>query len=387
MGHAWPSKALPRFEHALTPIAYHRTTVSLTPQAPGPHRGPLAMPQPFAPSHMRSEALQSPSVVADQLAQNASVLADLVEPWRRRTPEHIVTIARGSSDHAASYFGYLCMLRLGRFVTSLPPSLLSLYAAPLQRAGTLALAFSQSGRSPDLVQALSYFSGPDARGVALVNDTQSPLALAAHTVLPLHAGAEKSVAATKSFIAQLAACAHLLASWQGDERLQAGLQALPEALEQACGHDWGPAVETLGEAQRLMVVSRGAGMAVALEAALKFKETCGIQAETFSSAELRHGPMALIDQGYPLLILAPRGPAQEEMRQLAEEMLARGARVLLAVTGPGAPGNLPCTTAAHPDLDPVCLIQSFYLMVEALARARGRDPDRPSYLSKVTLTT
>ncbi|NBW48444.1 MAG: SIS domain-containing protein, partial [Betaproteobacteria bacterium] len=119
----------------------------------------------------------------------------------------------------------------------------------------------------------------------------------------------------------------------------------------------------------------------------KFKETCGIQAETFSSAELRHGPMALIDQGYPLLILAPRGPAQEEMRQLAQEMRARGARVLRAITGPGEPGNLPCTAAAHPDLDPICLIQSFYLMVEALARARGRDPDKPSYLSKVTLTT
>jgi glucosamine--fructose-6-phosphate aminotransferase (isomerizing) len=335
---------------------------------------------------MRTEALQSPSVVAEQLARDQNTLDNLVSELRRRGPEHIVTIARGSSDHAASYFGYLCMLRLGRYVTSLPPSLLSLYDAPLQRIGTLALAFSQSGRSPDLVRTTSFFSGPNTRSVALVNDAQSPLALAARTVLPLHAGAETSVAATKSFIAQLVAGARILAAWQGDERLRAGLHALPEALEQAGLHDWEQAVETLRGAQRLMVVSRGPGMAVASEAALKFKETCGIQAETFSSAELRHGPMALIDQGYPLLILAPRGPAQDEMRQLAEETRARGAQVLLACTGSGAGGNLPCTTAAHPDLDPVCLIQSFYLMVDALARARGRDPDKPSYLSKVTLT-
>jgi len=345
------------------------------------------MSTPSTPSKMRAEALESANAVADQLSRDQDTLSALVSDLLRRPPKHIVTIARGSSDHAAAYFAYLCMLRLGRYVTSLPPSLLSLHGAPLQRIGTLALAFSQSGQSPDLVRAAGYFSGRSTRSVALVNDAQSPLAHAARTVLPLHAGKESSVAATKSFVAQLVAGARLLATWQGDERLQAGLQALPAALEHASGHDWGAAQHALLKAERLMVVSRGTGMAVALEAALKFKETCCIQAETFSSAELRHGPMALIDQGYPLLILAPRGPAQEEMRQLAQEMQARGARVLLAVTGPGSPGNLPCTTAAHPDLDPVCLVQSFYLMVEALARARGRDPDRPSYLSKVTLTT
>ena len=340
-----------------------------------------------SPTQMRAEALQAASVVAEQLTRDQEALANLVAELRRRAPDHIVTIARGSSDHAAAYFAYLCMLRMGRYVTSLPPSLLSLHTAPLQRIGTLALAFSQSGRSPDLVRATAFFKGPNTRSVALVNDVQSPLAHAARTVLPLHAGQESSVAATKSFIAQLVAGARLLSDWQGDQELRVGLQALPEALVQATGHDWGEAIQALTQADRLMVVSRGAGMAVALEAALKFKETCGIQAETFSSAELRHGPMALIDQGYPLLILAPRGPAQEEMRQLAQEMRARGARVLLAITGPGEPGNLPCTAAAHPDLDPICLIQSFYLMVEALARARGRDPDKPSYLSKVTLTT
>jgi glutamine---fructose-6-phosphate transaminase (isomerizing) len=338
------------------------------------------------PSHMRTEALESATVVGELLRRDHDTLATLVAELRRRPPEHIITIARGSSDHAAAYFAYLCMLRLGRYVTSLPPSLISLYGAPLQRTGTLALAFSQSGRSPDLVRATAFFSGPHIRSVALVNDADSPLAREALTVLPLHAGTETSVAATKSFIAQLVSGARLLSSWQADAVLQAALEQLPMSLEDAAGQDWGEAVQTLASADRLMVISRGPGMAVALEAALKFKETCGIQAETFSSAELRHGPMALIDNGYPLLILAPRGPAQAEMFRLADEMRSRGAKVLLAACGDGVAGNLPCTTAEHPDLDPVCMIQSFYLMVEALARARGRDPDKPGFLSKVTMT-
>jgi len=337
-------------------------------------------------THMRLEALESPTAVAELLQRDEGTLSTLTADLRRRPPQHIVTIARGSSDHAAAYFAYLCMLRLGRYVTSLPPSLLSLHDAPLQRSGTLALAFSQSGRSPDLVKAAGYFSGPESHSVALVNDASSPLARQAHTVLPLHAGIEASVAATKSFITQLVAGARLLAAWQADPALLEALQQLPTALQQAAQHDWNEAVQALTTVDRLMVVSRGTGMAVALEAALKFKETCGIQAETFSSAELRHGPMALIEKGYPLLVLAPRGPAQAEMLALAHEMRARGACVLLAACGNPQGNELPATTAAHPDLDPVCLIQSFYLMVERLAIARGRNPDQPNFLSKVTLT-
>lgn len=337
-------------------------------------------------THMRREALQSASVVAELLQRDEATLSALAAALRLRAPSHIITIARGSSDHAAAFFAYLCMLRLGRYVTSLPPSLLSLHDAPLQRSGALALAFSQSGRSPDLVKATAFFSGAESHSVALVNDAASPLALQAHTVVPLHAGTESSVAATKSFIAQLVSGARLLAAWQGDAALQFALDHLPASLDTAAHQDWSEAVQALASVDRLMVVSRGTGMAVALEAALKFKETCGIQAETFSSAELRHGPIALIENGYPLLVLAPRGPAQAELRALADEMRARGARVLLAACGEPQGHDLPATTAAHPDLDPVCLIQSFYLMVEELARARGRNPDQPSFLSKVTLT-
>jgi glucosamine--fructose-6-phosphate aminotransferase (isomerizing) len=150
--------------------------------------------------------------------------------------------------------------------------------------------------------------------------------------------------------------------------------------------DWSPAVQALRDADRLFVIGRGTGLPVALEAALKFKETCGIQAEAFSGAEVMHGPMALIEQGYPLLVLAPRGPAQAGLLALAEQMRARGARVLLAapVGTPGA--NLPIIETGTPDLDPISVIQSFYPMVEALARERGLNPDQPPHLAKVTRT-
>jgi glucosamine--fructose-6-phosphate aminotransferase (isomerizing) len=179
----------------------------------------------------------------------------------------------------------------------------------------------------------------------------------------------------------------LTAAWQDDATLAAGLEQLPSTMEQAVAADWSPAVEALRDADRLFVVGRGLGLPVAMEAALKFKETCGIQAEAFSGAEIQHGPMALIEEGYPLLVFAPRGPAQAGLVELAQAMRTRGARVLLAAPN-GTPGaNLPLVESPVVDLDPVCAIQSFYPMVEALARARGNDPDRPPHLKKVTRTS
>jgi glucosamine--fructose-6-phosphate aminotransferase (isomerizing) len=145
-------------------------------------------------------------------------------------------------------------------------------------------------------------------------------------------------------------------------------------------------VDTLRDVDRLFVISRGLGLPVAMEAALKLKEVCGIQAEAFSGAEVRHGPLALVEQGYPLLILAPRGPAHAGLLALATDMRQRGARVLLAAP-PGTPAcDLPLVTCADHDLDPIAALQSVYPMVEQLARARGLDPDTPRHLTKVTLT-
>jgi glucosamine--fructose-6-phosphate aminotransferase (isomerizing) len=335
---------------------------------------------------MIEEAMSAASCVGLQLARDAERYVELGCRLREAEPATVLTIARGSSDHAAAYGAYLIMARLGRVVASLPMSLLTLYKSPLNARNTVALAISQSGQSPDVVEPMRYFRDGGALTVALVNDEASPLARAAEWTLPLHAGAERSVAATKSFIASLVAAARLVAHWQPDLALQASLQALPEALAEAAGADWSAAVEVLAPARSIMVVGRGTGLPVALEAALKLKETSALQAEAFSGAEIRHGPMALIDQGYPLLVFAMRGPAQAGLLQLAREMRERGARVLLAAPVDVPERELTLPLAPTPDLDPIVAIEAFYVMAARLAEARGLDPDRPRHLSKVTRT-
>ncbi len=335
---------------------------------------------------MLEEALASARQVAQQLAADEARYAALGVALRNHAPLGAVTIARGSSDHAAAYFAYLVMARTGQLVTSLPMSLLTLYQAPLARQQRLAVSISQSGRSPDLVEAMQRFQAADATTVALVNDSASPLAQAVDWALPLHAGPEKSVAATKSFICSLVAGARLAAHWGAQADLLQGLQNLPAALETACQQDWSAAVAPLRTASRLLVIGRGPGLAIAQEAALKFKETCAIQAEAFSSAEVQHGPMALVDQDYPLLVFALRGPAQQSLIALASDMRQRGAQVLLAAPADVPGRDLTLATAAQEDLDPITAIQSFYLLVEAVARARGANPDQPRHLSKVTST-
>jgi glucosamine--fructose-6-phosphate aminotransferase (isomerizing) len=335
---------------------------------------------------MLAEALQAPDTVANQLANDAAHYAAFGAQLRLQPPSSMLTIARGSSDHAAHFMSYLIMARLGRLVTSLPMSLITLYQSHLQCEGLLSMAFSQSGQSPDLVAPTEYFRAGSARTAAFVNLPDSPLGRAAQWVFPLHAGPEESVAATKSFIAQLVAGARAVAHWQDDLALQRALEELPPVLRRAATADWSAGVELLRGADRLFVIGRGTGQAIAMEAALKFKETCGIQAEAFSGAEVQHGPMALIDNGYPLLIFAPRGPAQTGLLELADAMRDRGARILLAAPS-GTPGaNLPVQATQCPDLDPISVIQSFYPMVEALSRSRGLNPDEPRHLHKVTRT-
>lgn len=338
-------------------------------------------------SRMLAEAREAPAAVARQLREDRDRWHAFGARLRAQPPTSLLTIARGSSDHAAHYAAYLIMARMGRLVTSMPMSLVTLYQSEIRSEGLASFAFSQSGQSPDLVGPTEFFRRRGAVTCAFVNDPDSPLARAAEWLFCLHAGQETSVAATKSFIAQLVAGARLAAAWQDDAALASALEQLPECLERACAADWSAAVAALADADRLFVIGRGLGLPVAMEAALKFKETCGIQAEAFSGAEVQHGPMRLIEEGYPLLVFAPRGPAQAGLLELAQAMRDRGARVLLAAP-PGTPGaNLPLVEGSVPDLDAVCAIQSFYPMVEALARARGNDPDRPPHLKKVTRTS
>jgi glucosamine--fructose-6-phosphate aminotransferase (isomerizing) len=337
-------------------------------------------------SLMLKEAQSAAECVALQLSNDVERYAELGRKLRSTNFHSAVTVARGSSDHASAYLAYLIMSRMGRLVTSLPMSLITLYKSPLVTRDTLAIAISQSGQSPDVVEPIRYFRDGGATTIALVNDTASPLAEAAEWTMPLHAGKEQSVAATKSFITSLVAGARLVAEWQNDPELKDGLAALPDALARAAQADWSAAIEVLAPARNIMVVGRGISFPVALESALKFKETSALQAEAFSGAEIKHGPMALIEEGYPLLIFATRGPTQAGLVELASEMRGRGARVLLAAPEDVAERDLTLPVAATPDLDPIAAVQAFYVMAAKLSKARGLDPDRPRHLSKVTRT-
>lgn len=335
---------------------------------------------------MRTETRAAPVAVSALLATSAVAIDALADTLRHTSVHAVVTVARGSSDHAASYFSYLLLTRLGVWVASMPPSAITLHHTPIDATGMAAISFSQSGQSPDLVAAMAGLSERGALTAAFVNDVKTPLALCVQHCIDLAAGPEKSIAATKSFIAQLVAGTRLVASWSRDDALLHALTHLPDSLNQALASDWSAAIAPLVAADRLLVIARGASLAIAAEMALKFKEVCGIQAEAFSAAEVKHGPMALIGAGYHLLVVAPRGPEQAEVLAFATDMRRQGASVLLAAPDGHPEAELPIAIAEHEVLDGVSAVQSFYVVVEALARARGLDPDQPPRLKKVTLT-
>jgi len=334
---------------------------------------------------MFREAAQAPEVVRAQLAANAARAAQLAARLRRAPPRAVVTCARGSSDHAATVARYLIETRLGLLTSSAAPSVSSVYEAAPDLAGTLMLTISQSGASPDILAVVSRARAAGAYIVALVNAEASPLAQLADELLPLHAGPERSVAATKSYIASLSAIAQLVAEWAGDAPLGAALQQAPAQLARAWQLDWSAAVAHLAPANNLYVIGRGLGLGVAQEAALKFKETCGLHAEAVSAAELRHGPMALVRTGFPLLLFTQNDESRAGVVQLAGELAAQGADVLLAGARLARTTEL-ATEAAHPVIEPLLFAQSFYRMANALALARGHNPDAPPHLSKVTET-
>jgi glucosamine--fructose-6-phosphate aminotransferase (isomerizing) len=334
---------------------------------------------------MYCEAEQAAQVVRQQIVANAERLGQLGERLRPFAPHAVVTCARGSSDHAATFAKYLIETRLHVLTSSAAPSVSSVYESTPNLDGTLFLAISQSGASPDLLATVRAAKDAGALVVALVNAESSPLALTADFTVPLCAGMERSVAATKSYIASLTAIIQLVASWARDTELLNALQGAPELLERAWQLDWSAAVSRLRSASDLYVLGRGLGLGVAQETALKFKETCGLHAEAVSSAEVRHGPMALIRAGFPVLMLAQGDETRSGVESLAAELAVRGADVMVA--GSNVPRALVLPTQpAHPALEPMLMVQSFYRMVNALALARGLNPDRPPFLNKVTET-
>lgn len=331
---------------------------------------------------MYAEAAQTAEAVAAQFARNEAVIAALAEDLRRNPPPFVATCARGSSDHAATYAKYLFETQLGIVTASASPSVGSVYEAKQKLEGALYLVISQSGKSPDLLRNAEAAREAGARVVALVNVEDSPLAQLAHTVVPLHAGPERSVAATKSYLSSLSAILQLAAHWKNQAPLLDALDTLPDSLRAAWQADWSPLTEGLVDAHNLFVLGRGLGLAAAQEAALKFKETCGLHAEAYSSAEVKHGPMALVGPGFPVLCFAQPDETEAGTLALAKEFRARGAEVWVS----SEYGDLPLVKASHPACAPLLTIQSFYRAINALALRRGHNPDVPPHLNKVTET-
>jgi len=334
---------------------------------------------------MFREAQEAGDVVRAQRDRNRETIRGLAERLRGSTPRAVVTLARGSSDHAATFARYLIETRAGVLTSSASHSVGSIYEATPDLTDALVLVISQSGRSPDLLAAAQQASDQGGLLVAMVNDEASPLAEMAEVVVPLCAGTERSVAATKSFIASLAAVIDLLAAWTENAEIDTALASLPAKLGDAWKADWSAAVPELTDVTAMYVVGRGHALGVVQEAALKLKETCGIQAEGFSAAEVRHGPMAVVREGFPVLLLGQDDESLEGVSALASEFSERGARVISAGV-PKAPGTRLPVIPSVPLIAPILQISSFYRLANALALARGLDPDRPNHLTKVTET-
>jgi glutamine---fructose-6-phosphate transaminase (isomerizing) len=338
---------------------------------------------------MAEELREAPDAVRRQQQALAAPLGELVGRLRSRPPQFAVTCARGSSAHAATFAKHQIELRLGIPVAAMAPNIATVYRRALRLDGQLFLAISQSGRSDDLVETAAMARDAGALTAAFVNTSESPLAAACEFVLQIGAGPELSVAATKSFVATLAALLRLVAAWSGDERLPDAIGRLPERLTNATDLDWCAALGPLADADSLIAIGRGPTLAIAREAALKLKEIANRHAEAFSGAEFLHGPVALVEPCYPILMFMPGDAAAEGLWQLAADLTGKGAALFIAgqerhkVTGPAL---LPALAPDHPETDAVCLIQSFYAMMVRLAERLGIDPDRPRNLQKITRT-
>ncbi|MDX1900657.1 MAG: SIS domain-containing protein [Gammaproteobacteria bacterium] len=339
-------------------------------------------------THMEKELRETPQVIAAQLSRNQDILIQLAKRIREVSPPFVLTIARGSSDHAATFAKYLFETQLGLITATAAPSVVTLYQSKLSLKNALVIALSQSGGSPDLISTLKAARVAGALTVAFVNQADSPLAAEAEYVIPLHAGVESSVAATKSYLAMLAALLQCIAVLANDIKLQNALTQLPAQLQHAIELDWFPALDMYHDAQNTLVIGRGYSFPIAQEAALKFKETARIHAEAFSSAEILHGPFALINQHFPALLFAQSDETLQSMLDIAKRLREAGARVLMAthVAVPTGITVLPVAMPLHPLCDPLLMIQAFYRMIETLSVQRGLNPDTPIHLEKVTKT-
>lgn len=337
-------------------------------------------------SHMAREVAEIPEVATRFLSQSQDAVAEAAAAVRALDPRLIVTVARGSSDHAATYLKYAVELLAGVPVASVGPSIASIYRQPLRLDGAVCVGVSQSGQSPDIVEMMRAAKVGGALTLAVTNHERSPMALASDHCLLLQAGTEHSVAATKTFVTSVLAGLALLAEWQRDAELQSAIAGLPEAFAKALTLDWSPLAERLSRARSAYVLGRGPTFAIAAEMALKLKETCGMHAESYSAAEVLHGPSAIVQAQFPILAFGVEDAALPQLRETATRLAAQGADVFVTGTDVAGAIRLPNVDGLHPLVAPLVLSVSFYAFIERLASGRGFDPDVPPHLRKVTET-
>jgi glucosamine--fructose-6-phosphate aminotransferase (isomerizing) len=337
-------------------------------------------------TNMRKEIDEIPEAVARLLDGSAAELAAAGRALREKDPAFLITIARGSSDHAATFIKYAVELTAGRPVASLGPSLASIYGAKLKLDGGAAIAISQSGKSPDIVAMAEAATKAGAVTVALTNTLPSPIASASAYAVDINAGPELAVAATKSFVNSIVAGLALLSEWVGDEALKTAIRDLPGHFEKAVKLDWSELAHELGDAESLYMLGRGPALAIASEAALKFKETSNMHAEAYSAAEVLHGPVALVEKRFPVVTFAARDAAEASAVEIADSLSVKGALAFATSDKVKDARRLPFVATGHPITDALTLILPFYGFVEAWSRAKGFDPDAPVALKKVTET-
>ena len=337
-------------------------------------------------THMRIEIEEIPDATQRLLDNSGPRLAEAGAALKQLQPVMVATIARGSSDHAASFLKYAIELVAGVPVASIGPSVMSIYGRELQLEGCAAISISQSGKSPDIVAMAESAKRNGALCIALTNTAESPLAAASNISVDLSAGVEQSVAATKSFVSSVVAGLGILGHWVGDEPLLASLDALPDVFARAVTTDWTPFLGALKDRNSLYVLGRGPALAIAEEAALKFKETCGIHAEAYSAAEVLHGPARIVEAGFPVLALAARDASEAGVAEIADRLAKQGATAFATTGRVALAKRLPFEATGHPITDGLSLIVSFYAFVEMLSRHRGFDPDHPPHLKKITET-
>lgn len=335
---------------------------------------------------MLLESQDAPNKVQEALSTQGEAYQRLGEKLRRLDPAFVGTIARGSSDHAAGYAKYLIPHCTGRVVASIPPSVVTVLNSKLSMKQSFVLALSQSGGSPDIISTLERARAGGALTASLVNQPGSALAKAAEVALEQGAGPENSITATKSVLCTLAGIARITAEWTQDETLQAGLSKLPPVLKRAA--ELGSALDekVLSTVSQAFVLSRGLGYGAATELALKFKETCGIHAEAFSTAEVRHGPREIVNKNFLVIALALPGSGENDVLAAASELRAQGAKVILVGAASGE-GCFQLPAAPDPRLAPLVALQLLYPWIARSAVALGRNPDKPKTLSGKVIKT